>query len=93
MILPYQISSSTHKRRQKTSNEELKRPQMTSNDLKGLQLATKTPKNEIVVNSTNKTLKENKKILKGGASQAETIGIDDEFLNKIVNPGVNKKKQ
>ena len=33
MLSPHGISSNTHKRRQKTSNQDLKRPSMTSKDL------------------------------------------------------------
>ena len=52
---------------------------MTSNDLTRSQLTSKEHTNEIVVNSTKKTFRnKNKNTQKGGASQAETVYIDDE---------------
>ena len=56
-------------------------------------MTLKEPTNEFVVNSKNKTLKnKSKKILKGGASQAENIEIDDEwFYETIFREGIRKK--
>ena len=63
MFPPYRIPPNTNKRKQKISNREkfLKRPQITSNDLKGHQLASKDVRNENVKSPKNKS----KSILKG----------------------------
>ena len=48
---------------------------MTSNDLKIPRLTSSEPTNEIVLNFTNKTVKnKNKKFVKGADSHAENIG-------------------
>ena len=52
---PYRIPSSSHKRREKTSNEKINRPQMTLNGLKGPQLTSKTHRE--IVDSTSKPSK------------------------------------
>ena len=72
MLLPYRIqSNNTNKRTQKAKIDDsggLKRPQITSNDLK-------TTSNETVKNKKNK--------LKGGSIQ-ENIEINEHYLDKIL---------
>ena len=54
MVSPYGITLNSHKRRQKTSNEDPNRSQITSKDLNWPQ---KNPQKNVVVNSTIKLLK------------------------------------
>ena len=72
MLSPYRISANNVKKRPKKAKiddiDDLKRPQMTSNDLK-------TTLNETVKNKKNK--------LKGGAIQ-EDIEINEHYLDKIL---------
>ena len=72
MLSPYRISPNNTKKRTKKAKiddiTELKRPQMTSNDVK-------TTSNETVKNRKNK--------LKGGAVQ-ENIEINEHYLDKIL---------
>ena len=72
MLSPYRISPNNTKKRSKKAKiddiDDLKRPQMTSNDLK-------TTLNETVKNKKNK--------LKGGARQ-EDIEINEHYLDKIL---------
>ena len=72
MLSPYRISPNNTKKRTKKAKiddiTDLKRPQMTSNDVK-------TTSNETVKNRKNK--------LKGGAVQ-ENIEINEHYLDKIL---------
>ena len=73
MLSPYRISPNNVKKRSKKAiidnNDEPKRPQMTSNDLKTTPNDRKTrPKN----------------VLKAGSVQEETIEINEHFLEKIL---------
>ena len=72
MLSPYRISPNNTKKRTKKAKiddiTDLKRPQMTSNDIK-------TTSNESVKNRKNK--------LKGGAVQ-EKIEINEHYLDKIL---------
>ena len=72
MISPYRISPNNTKKQQKKTkidnNGDLKRPQMTSDDLK-------TTSNETVKNKKNK--------LKGGSLQ-EDVEINEHYLDKIL---------
>ena len=72
MLSPYRINPNNVKKRPKKAKiddiDDLKRPQMTSNDLK-------TTLNETVKNKKNK--------LKGGAIQ-EDIEINEHYLDKIL---------
>ena len=72
MLSPYRISPSNTKKRPKKAKiddiTDLKRPQMTSNDVK-------TTSNETVKNRKNK--------LKGGAIQ-DNIEINEHYLDKIL---------
>ena len=72
MISPYRISANNVKKRTKKAKindiDDLKRPQMTSNDLK---------------TSLNETVKNKKKKVKGGAIQ-ENIEINEHYLDKIL---------
>ena len=72
MISPYRNNPNNNKKRQKKTkidnNGELKRPQMTSNDVK-------TTLNETVKNKKNK--------LKGGSVQ-ENDEINEHYLDKIL---------
>ena len=74
MLSPYRISPNNTKKRPKKAKVDdigdLKRPQMTSNDLK-----TTTTLNETVKNKKNK--------VKGGAIQ-ENIEINEHYLDKIL---------
>ena len=69
---------------------------MTSEDLKipqNAQLTSKEPTNEIVVNSTDKTLEiKNKTIRRSEASQVEGFELHDEYCSKIEILGLNYKK-
>ena len=72
MLSPYRISTNNVKKRPKNAKiddiGDLKRPQMTSNDIK-------TTSNETVKNKKNK--------LKGGSIQ-ENIEINEHYLDKIL---------
>ena len=72
MLSPYRISPNNVKKRTRKAkiddNGDLKRPQMTSNDVK-------TTPNESIKNKKNK--------LKGGAIQ-ENIEINEHYLDKIL---------
>ena len=73
MISPYRINPNNAKKRQKKvkidDNGELKRPQLTSNDLK-------TTSNDKKTRSKN--------VLKAGSVQEENIEINEHFLDKIL---------
>ena len=71
MPSPYRISSNTRERRQKTSNGDFKRPQMTSNDINWSQ---KNPQMKLLWTLRTK-LSKNKIFLKLGDSQAENVWI------------------
>ena len=72
MISPYRISPNIIKKQQKKAkidnNDDLKRPQLTSNDLK--------------TNSNDKKTK-SKNVLKAGSVQEENIEINEYYLDKI----------
>ena len=72
MLSPYRISPNNVKKRSKKAkiddNGDLKRPQMTSNDLK---------------TTSNETLKNKKIKLKGGSVQ-ENIEINEHYLDKTL---------
>ena len=72
MLSPYRISPNIVKKRSKNAkidnNNEPKRPQMTSNDVK---------------TTSNETLKNKKNKMKGGAIQ-ENIEINEHYLDKIL---------
>ena len=86
-LSPYKFPPNSHKRRQNTSNEYLKRFQITSIDIERPRLTSKVPTNEIVVDSTNKPFKKKKNTMKRGASQGGNIEIDDECLKKLKYSG------
>ena len=73
MISPYRINPNNAKKRQKKAknddNGELKRPQLTSNDLK-------------ITSNDKKTRSKN--VLKAGSVQEENIEINEHYLNKIL---------
>ena len=73
MISPYRINPNNAEKRQKEAkiddNVELKRPQMTSNDLK-------TTSNDKKTRSKN--------VLKAGSVQEENIEINEHYLDKIL---------
>ena len=82
LLLPYRIQpNNTSKQAKKTSNTnfnngshrepDIKRPQMTSNDLKATQ-------------TTAKSNRKNKNILKAG-STLENIGINEQYLYEILD--------
>ena len=72
MISPYRINPNNAKKRQKKAkiddNGELKRPQLTSNDLK----------------TTSNDKKRSKIVLKAGSVQEENIEINEHYLDKIL---------
>ena len=73
MLSPYRISPNNVKKRSKKAkidnNDEPKRPQMTSNDLK--------------ITSNDKKQKQ-KNSLKGGAVQEDNFEINEHYLDKIL---------
>ena len=73
MISPYRINSNNVKKQQKKAkidnNDDLKRPQLTSNDLK-------------TSSSDKKTRSKN--VLKAGSVQEENIEINEHYLDKIL---------
>ena len=73
MISPYRINSNNVKKQQKKTkideNGDLKRPQMTSIDLK-------TTSNDEKTRSKN--------VLKAGSIQEENIEINEQYLDKIL---------
>ena len=73
MISPYRINSNNVKKQQKKTkidnNGDLKRPQLTSNDLKTTSKDKKT---------------KSKNVLKAGSVQEENIEINEHFLDKII---------
>ena len=73
MLSPYRINPNNTKKRSKNAkiddNSDLKRPQMTSNDIK-------TTSNEPAKNKKNK--------LKGGGSVQENDEINEHYLDKIL---------
>ena len=77
MLSPYRISPNNVKKRPKKAKiddiDDLKRPQMTSNDVK-------TTSNESIKNKKNK--------LKGGSIQ-ENVEIDEHYLDKILKNNNN----
>ena len=72
MISPYRINPNNVKKQQKKTkidnNGDLKRPQMTSNDLK---------------TTSNDKKTKSKKVLKAGSLQEENIEINEHYLDKI----------
>ena len=72
MFSPYRINPNSVKKRSKKAKKDdigdLKRPQMTSNDLK---------------TTSNKPVENKRNILKGGSIQ-ETIEINEHYLDKIL---------
>ena len=73
MLSPYRISPNNVKKRPKKAKiddiGDLKRPQMTSNDVK---------------TTSNETVKNKKSKLKGGAAIQENIEINEHYLDKIL---------
>ena len=73
MISPYRINSNNVKKQQKKpkidNNDDLKRPQLTSNDLK---------------TSSNDKKTRSKNVLKAGSVQEENIEINEDYLDKIL---------
>ena len=73
MLSPYRINSNNVKKRSKKAkiddNGDLKRPQMTSNDLK---------------TSSNDKKTKSKNTLTGGFVQEENIEINEHYLDKIL---------
>ena len=73
MLSPYRISPNNAKKRQKRpkndDNGELKRPQLTSNDIK-------------ITSNDKKT--RSKIVLKSGSVQEENIEINEHYLDKIL---------
>ena len=73
MLSPYRINPNNTKKRSKKVkidiNDEPKRPQMTSNDLK-------------ITSNDKKTRSKN--VLKGGSVQEENIEINEHYLDKIL---------
>ena len=73
MISPYRINSNNVKKQQKKTkidiNGDLKRPQLTSNDLK---------------TSSNDKKTRSKNVLKAGSVREENIVINEHYLDKII---------
>ena len=73
MISPYRISPNNIKKQQKKvkidNNEDLKRPQLTSNGLK---------------TTSNDKKTKSKNVLKAGSVQEENIEINEHYLDKIL---------
>ena len=73
MISPYRINSNNVKKQQKKAkidnNGDLKRPQLTSNDLK---------------TSSNDRKTKTRNVLKGGSVQEDNIEINELYLDKII---------
>ena len=73
MLSPYRINPNNVKKQQKKTkidnNGDLRRPQMTSNDLK-------TTSNDKKTKSIN--------VLKAGSLQEENIEINEHYLDKII---------
>ena len=73
MLSPYRISPKNVKKQQKKvkidNNGDLKRPQMTSNDLK---------------TTSNDRKTRSKSVLKGGSFQETNIEINEHYLDKII---------
>ena len=74
MISPYRINPNNVKKQQKKvkidNNGDLKRPQMTSNDLQ--------------TTSNDKKKTKSKSVLKGGSVQEGNIEINEHYLDKII---------
>ena len=77
MLSPYRINPNNTKKRSKKAkiddNSDLKRPQLTSNDLK-------------ITSNDKKTRSKN--VLKAGSVQEENIGIDEHYLDKILKNNI-----
>ena len=73
MLSPYKIKPNNVKKRTKKAkigdNDDLKRPQMTSNDLKS---------------SSNDKKTKTKNVLKAGSVQEDNIEINEHYLDKIL---------
>ena len=73
MLSPYRINPNNVKKQQKKvkidNNGDLKRPRMTSNDLK---------------TTSNDKKTKSKSVLKGGSVQEDNIEIDEQYLDKII---------
>ena len=78
MISPYRINSNNVKKQQKKAkidkNDDLKRPQLTSNDLK---------------TSSNYKKTRSKNVLKAGSVQEENIEINEHYLDKILKNNIS----
>ena len=72
-ISPYRINPNNVKKQQEkakiNNNDDLKRPQLTSNDLK---------------TTSNDKRTKSKSVLKGGSVQEENIEINEHYLDKII---------
>ena len=75
MLSPYRIPSNNKRREQETSNDDLRRPQMTAKEV--------SPAIENIESNTKK-VSINKKIFKGG-SLKENRDINDEYLDEILH--------
>ena len=73
MLSPYRINPNNVKKQQKKTkidnNGDLKRPQLTSNDLK---------------TTSNDKKTKSKNVLKAGSVQEENIEINEQYLDKII---------
>ena len=73
MFSPYRINSNNVKKQQKKTkidnNDDLKRPQLTSNDLK---------------TTSNDKKTKSKNVLKAGSVQEDNIEINEHYLDKIL---------
>ena len=73
MLSPYRIKPNNIKKQQKKTkidnNDDLKRPQLTSNDLK---------------TTSNDKKTKSKNVLKAGSVQEENIVINEHYLDKII---------
>ena len=73
MLSPYRINPNNVKKRTKKTkiddNGDLKRPQLTSNDLK---------------TTSNDKKTKSKNVLKAGSVQEENIEINEHYLDKII---------
>ena len=77
MLSPYRINPNNVKKQQKKTkidnNDDLKRPQMTSNDLKTTLNGKKT---------------KSKNVLKAGSIQEDNIEISEHYLDKILKNNI-----
>ena len=77
MLSPYRINPNNVKKQQKNTkinnNDDLKRPQMTSNDLK---------------TTSNDEKTKAKNVLKAGSLQEENIEINEHYLDKFLKNNI-----